>query len=123
MRDDELDLETGLLGDGFGILPNLFAIGLRPLRVVEEANPSGGQIARHGRGVADLGKSPGEDDAIEAGEDAADPIRVAFEECYHDATSDDEARCGAQGRCYSDETSRRSEFRSWPRTKSPFVEK
>ena len=41
------------------------------------------EIARGGLGVADVGEGPGDDDPIEAGQDAGDLLGMSFDEVGH----------------------------------------
>lgn len=81
---NELDLDTGLGGDGLGIDAQLIAQRLRPFWKVKYANLVIGQIAGHRPGVADIRQCPCEYDTVEAGDHTCNVIFMAFDKGVHD---------------------------------------
>lgn len=80
---DKIDLKVVLLGNPFGVEPNLFSKRLGPFGVVEDPDFMGIKISRHPLGVANRWYCTGNDDTIKTRKYAENLIRVAFGEKFH----------------------------------------
>ena len=76
---DELDLQPRLGGEPLGVLPQLLAQRLGPTRIIEQADLVVTEIPAHRLGMTDIGQRAGDDDPVEARQDAADAVLVALE--------------------------------------------
>jgi hypothetical protein len=61
---DELDLQSRLGGDPFGVLTQLLAQGLGPARKVEPPNLAVIEETRHRPGMAEVGQGGGDHDPV-----------------------------------------------------------
>ena len=80
---DELDLQPRLGGEPLGILAQLFAQRRGPLGIVEDTDLVITEKAAHRFGMADIGQRAGDNDPVEAREDAADVVFVVLDKRIH----------------------------------------
>ena len=85
LATDEVDVQASLAGQPLGVLSDFLAQGLGELGVIEQADVLGPQMGSHCGGMADLGNGASDDDAVVAGEQAANLVRVAFSQGGHGA--------------------------------------
>jgi len=80
---DELDFESILGCDLFGVGTNLLAQSIGPLGIVKDPYPLLVQITSHAFGKADSGDSPCDHNPIQARENPSDLLSIALSELLH----------------------------------------
>ena len=80
---DELDLQPGLGGKSFSVFPNLVTKRLRPFGIIENPDTVGVEKTGHALGVANTGNGPGDDNAVPAGKNPCDFIRMSSKKQIH----------------------------------------